>query len=68
MVIVFGVAESKSEVGFSKLRRLIFIKGQKWKLAKLRVVRNIEWTKNLKIAHLWSQNFVCQIENILEIC
>ena len=32
-----------------KASKFIYIEGQIWESAKLRVVRNIEWTKNSKI-------------------
>ena len=51
-----------------KLRKLIYIRGQRWELAKSRVFRNIEWTKNYKIANFFSQILVFQIEKILKIC
>ena len=39
----------------------IYIKEQIWELVKLQVMRNIEWTKNSKIANFWSQILIFQI-------
>ena len=55
------VKASKSKV---KVSKLIYIKGQIWELAKLQVVRNIEWTNNFKIGQI----LVLLIQKILEIC
>ena len=49
-----------------KTSKLIYIKEQIWELAKLRVVRNIEWTNNSKIANFSSQTLIFQIEKILK--
>ena len=50
-----------------KASKLIYIKGQIWELTKSRVVRNIEWMNNCKIANFGSQIFIFQIEKNLEI-
>ena len=44
----------------------VYIKGQIWKLAKLRAVRYIEWTDNSKIVNFWSPVLVSEIEKYLE--
>ena len=49
------------------MRKLIYIKGKIWGLAKLRVMRNIEWTNSSKIANFCSQILVFRIEKIIEI-
>ena len=41
---------------------MINIKGQIREWTKLRVVRNIEWMNNSKIANFWSQTVIFQIE------
>ena len=43
------VATSENENWEEKESKFIYIKGQIWESAKLRVVRNIEWTTNSKI-------------------
>ena len=45
---------------------MIYIKEQIWELAKLRVVRNIEWKNNSKIANFCGQTLILQIEKILK--
>ena len=38
-----------------KLRKFVHIKRQIWKMEKLRVVWNIEQTKNSKISNFWAK-------------
>ena len=55
------------EIKVEKLKRrnwFTCIKGQTWEWAKLRVVRNIEWTINSEIANFWSQTLIFQIKKI----
>ena len=50
-----------TKIGNEKLRKLIYMKGQIRELAKLRVVRNIEWIDNSKIANFRSRILVLKI-------
>ena len=51
-----------------KASKFIYFKRQIWESVKLRVVRNIEWTKKFKNLLIFGISKVFQIEKIPKIC
>ena len=62
------ITTTENENWEDKPSKFIYVKGELWESAKLRVEPNIEWTKKFQNFLIFGISMVFEIEKILKIC